>query len=62
MRHITAQEITKTVSQLCQEACYYLPGDVLNALQQAREVEESPIGREVIDKILENADIAARGS
>ncbi len=60
MREIDAKEITLAVSRLFQEACHYLPEDVLNALKQARQTEESPIGREVLDSILENADISAR--
>lgn len=60
MREIDAKEITRTVSRLFQEACHYLPEDVLNALKQARQAEESPIGREVLDSILKNADISAR--
>ena len=60
MREIDAKEITRTVSRLFQEACHYLPEDVLNALKQARQTEESPIGREVLDRILKNADISAR--
>lgn len=60
MREIDVKEITKAVSQLFQEACYYLPEDVLNALKQARQTEESPIGCNVLDKIIENVDISAK--
>ncbi len=60
MRDIEAQEITKTVSRLFQEANFFLPDDVLASLKQARETEESPVGREVLDRILENADISAK--
>ena len=60
MRGIEAQEITKTISRLLQEANFFLPGDVLASLRQARETEESPVGREVLDRILENADISAK--
>ena len=60
MREIDAKEITRTVSRLFQEACHSLPEDVLNAIKQARQTEESPIGREVLDSILKNADISAR--
>ena len=59
MRDIEAQEVTKTVSQLFQEANFVLSDDVLASLRQARENEESPVGREVIDRILENAKISA---
>jgi len=61
MRTIEAKEVTRTVSRLFQEACYYLPQDVLDCLKQAREAEESPVGRKVLDRILENADISAKG-
>ena len=60
MRDIEAQEITRTVSRLFQEANFFLPDDVLACLRQARETEESPVGREVMDRILENADISAK--
>jgi fumarate hydratase subunit alpha len=59
MRDIEAQEVTKTVFQLFQEANFFLSDDVLASLRQARENEESPVGREVIDRILENAKISA---
>jgi len=61
MRDIEAKEVTRTVSRLFQEACYHLPQDVLDCLQQARDAEESPVGRKVLDRILENADISAKG-
>ena len=60
MREITTQEITDTVAQLCMEANYFLPEDVLASLRAAREAEPSPIGKEVLDRILENAGIARR--
>jgi fumarate hydratase subunit alpha len=60
MRDIEVQEITKTISRLFQEANFFLPDDVLTFLRQAREIEESPVGREVLDRILENAGISAK--
>ncbi len=60
MRDIEAQEITRTVSRLFQEANFFLPDDVLASLRQARETEESPVGREVLDRILENAGISVK--
>jgi fumarate hydratase subunit alpha len=61
VREIEAKEITGTVSRLFQEACHYLPEDVIAALKQAREAEESPVGREVLGRILENIEISAEG-
>jgi len=60
MRDIEAKEITQTVSRLFQEACYKLPDDVLAALRQAREAEESSVGCEVLDRILENAELSIK--
>jgi fumarate hydratase subunit alpha len=59
MRNIEADIITETVSKLFRQANYELGEDVLAAIRKARQDEESPLGREVIDKILENAGIAA---
>ena len=60
MRDIDSKEVTKTLSRLFQEACHYLPEDVLTSLKQAREAEESPVAREVLDRILENAEISVK--
>ena len=62
MREIKAAEIAMTVSRLFQEANFFLPEDVTAALKQARETEESPVGRDVLDRILENKDISAKES
>jgi len=61
MREIDCQKITEAVSTLFQEACVYLPEDVLSAIKRSRENEESPLARDVLDKILENAEIASKG-
>ncbi|MCL7451989.1 MAG: fumarate hydratase [Anaerolineae bacterium] len=58
MREIHTDQITDAVARLCIESNYYLGQDVLDALHKAREVEVSPVGREVLDQILENAGIA----
>jgi fumarate hydratase subunit alpha len=62
MREIGCKEIIDTVARLCIEANYYLGDDVLEALRQARENEVSSVGREVLDQILKNADIASQQS
>jgi len=58
MRDIECHKITEAVSRLFQEACVYLPEDVLAAIKHARENEESQSAREVLDQILENAALA----
>ncbi len=58
MREIEASTITQKVAELCQQANIELGEDVLSALRQARQTEESTLGRQVLDQILENARIA----
>jgi fumarate hydratase subunit alpha len=58
MREIKTIDITKAVTELCQEANCVLGEDVISALNQALEVEESQEGREVISQLLENAEVA----
>jgi len=58
MREIKATEITKVVSNLCQEANFQLGEDVLTALKKALKTEKSPLGREVLTQLIENARVA----
>jgi len=58
MRQIEARAITQTVARLCQEANFILGDDILAALKRASESEESPLGREILSQLLENARIA----
>jgi fumarate hydratase subunit alpha len=58
VREINTDQITETVARLCIESNYFLGQDVLAALRRYREAEVSPVGREVLDQILENAEIA----
>lgn len=58
MREINVKKVTETVSRLCQEANFFLPDDVLEALKKARQTEESPTGQQTLDQILDNAKLA----
>lgn len=58
MRDIDAKLITQNVKRACMDACYNLPTDVLDALKRSVEIEESPAGRDVLDQLVENAEIA----
>lgn len=60
MRDIDSKKIIETVSNLFQDACLYLPKDVLAALKEAREKEESPAARDVLAQIIENTEIAGK--
>jgi len=58
VREIESARITETVARLCQEANFDLGEDVLDSLKRARDEEESPLGRQVLEQILGNASIA----
>src|ERR1035437_9094883 len=59
VRELDVREVTEAVKAMCITANYDLPEDVYDALVKAREAEESPVGREVLGQLVENADIAA---
>ena len=58
MREIEAAAVTEAVRDLCIEANTRLPQVHLAALRRAFDEEESPLGREVIERLLENAEVA----
>jgi fumarate hydratase subunit alpha len=58
VREIAAETIIETVARLAVEATHFLPEDVEGAIRSARETERSPLGVQIIDEILENAEIA----
>ncbi|MFA5629541.1 MAG: fumarate hydratase [Dehalococcoidales bacterium] len=58
MREIKSIEITEAVTRMIVEANYKLGNDTLSALQNARKNESSPLGKEALDVIIENAQIA----
>jgi fumarate hydratase subunit alpha len=59
-REIRAEDIAQAVARMSQEANFFLPEDVLDAIKKAVGTEESPLGKATLEKILENAAIAAK--
>lgn len=60
MRHISPSEITSKVKELCIRAACELGNDVVLALEEMRGREQSPLGKDVLDQIIENAGIALK--
>ena len=58
MREISAQTITETVKKLCIEANCHLTEDVKNCIRSKRDDESWQSAREVLDRIIENFEIA----
>jgi fumarate hydratase subunit alpha len=60
MKEIQAGDITNTIARLFEHSCHYLPPDVITALKQAKDKEKSQVCRDVMDRILENVEIAGK--
>ena len=58
MREISVTQITDTVERLCIDANTHLPGDVKCAIARCRACEDGIIAQGVLDKIIENYEIA----
>ena len=59
MREIAYEEIVKNVRDIIVYSASNLPEDALNAMKEAYENEKSPVSKEVLKQLLENADIAS---
>lgn len=60
MREISAKQITQKVKEACIAANCRLPDDVIEAFKKGRSEEKSPLGCQIFDKMMENAELAAR--
>jgi fumarate hydratase subunit alpha len=58
MREVDYNIIVDTVARLCTEANYLLGEDVINAFKKGLEKEESPTGKDILNQLLKNAEIA----
>ena len=58
MRDVDVSEVTKVVRQMCIDANYELSGDMQKALNDARDKEESELGRQIFSQLQKNLDIA----
>lgn len=60
MREITFEQIVKAVKDMVIDAEYRLPEDFVQAVKISVEKEESPLGREILQEILKNAEVAEK--
>ena len=58
MREINAAQITDTVRRLCIDANCHLTDDVKSCIRASRDGESWPGAREILDRIIENYEIA----
>lgn len=60
MRIIKSEKITRAVKEMCISANCHLNGDIRRALEKGVSTEKSEVSRGVLEKLLQNADIADR--
>ncbi len=60
MREVNVKDFIPIVKKLCIDANYYLGKDVIDKIKEFKDKEESETGREVLDILLENYELAAR--
>lgn len=58
MRTVDSRKITNKVAQMCIDGCINLNKSVVNSLKDYRERESSSIGKNILDILIKNAEIA----
>ncbi|MBW2554105.1 MAG: fumarate hydratase [Deltaproteobacteria bacterium] len=58
MKTIGFDDIVKKVKDACMSANFELGEDVIAAFRKTKETEESPVGKEILEQLIENATIA----
>lgn len=59
MRTVHVNEIIKNVKEMCIEANHFLTEDMKEALAKAQQEEKAPLGRQILNQLEENLQIAA---
>lgn len=59
MRTVNVSEITKNIKEMCIEANHFLSKDMDDAMRQAVETEEAPLGKQILNQLQDNLRIAA---
>jgi fumarate hydratase subunit alpha len=58
MKNLDLTKVTDAVEKMCMEANFYLGSDVLNSLRKIAKTEVSPVGRNILDQIVTNHELA----
>ena len=59
MKEINVEDIARAVAELAVRACCRLPQDMVDGMRKAHRAEPSPVGKNILEQLLENAAIAA---
>ncbi len=60
MRTVQVQTVTDTVREMCISVNHQLSSDMVCKLTEAVQIEESPLGKQILGQLVENMDIAKR--
>lgn len=58
MREVDVAVITDNIKEMCIEANHYLTDDMKKVFNEAVDMEESPLGKQVLNQLKENLEIA----
>jgi fumarate hydratase subunit alpha len=58
MKNLDLIKVTNAVEKMCMDANFYLGSDVLDNLKKMAKTEVSPVGRNILDQIVENHELA----
>jgi len=58
LKKVKCDDIIEVVSRMCQEANYYLGDDILQSFKDNLQKEKSPLGINILEQLIENAEIA----
>ena len=58
MRNVHVSEITRNIKEMCIEANHFLSEDMSAAMKNAVQTEESPLGKQILNQLQENIQIA----
>lgn len=59
MREVNVDKVTENIKEMCIEANHFLTDDMKKVFKNAVVSEESPLGKQVLNQLNENLDIAA---
>ena len=59
MKEIDLEAVSKEVERLCIEANYFIDEKILDKIKNAYKSEKSPIGKNILEQIIENDETAS---
>lgn len=59
MREVNVDKVTENIKEMCIEANHFITDDMKKVFKNAVVSEESPLGKQVLNQLNENLDIAA---